>query len=213
MLFSNFSQQMPGQRNNIAASLPQRRDIERNNIEAIKQVLPKPFLFDHPGKILIGGGDNSKVTFDHPSAADPLESLVFEDSQQLGLQFERHLPDLIQKQGATISQFNLPRLAAATGAGKSTTGISEQFRLKQILGNSCAIDMDRRATLPWAGLVDRLGKQLLAGPRFAGNQHRQIGGRRLAGLFFESKQRGAKAIDTVKIVTGGAKRSEVSSFS
>ena len=58
--------------------------------------------------------------------------------------------------------------------------MAEQFGLEQLIGQRAAILREKRKRLAAAEKVYRPRHQLLAGTGLPLNQHRQIGGRRLA---------------------------------
>ena len=76
---------------------------------------------------------------------------------------------------------NLPRRIAG-GAGERAALVAEQLALDQLGGNRRAVDLDERPRRERALAVDVRGQQLLAGARFAGEQHAGVGPRHLRRL-------------------------------
>ena len=54
-------QEMLGQWDDIIFPLPQRRNMDRYDIQTIIQVLPKAFLLDHLFQVAVGSGNYSDV--------------------------------------------------------------------------------------------------------------------------------------------------------
>ncbi len=81
-------------------------------MEAVVQVGAKPVVIHHRLQVAIRGDNKTDVHPDGAIAAHSLELLVLDGPQQLGLQFKRHLSDLIEKQRALMRQFEAPDLLA-----------------------------------------------------------------------------------------------------
>src|SRR5207302_4771766 len=101
-----------------------------------------------------------------------------QDAQQLDLRRRRHLADLVEKQCPAIRQLEAAR-APLGRAGERAFLVAEDLALEQRLGNRRAVDRDERKRRPRAELMNRLRDELLAGPRFAGDEDGGTGGRGL----------------------------------
>ena len=71
--------------------------------------------------------------------ADPLERARLQETQQLGLQADVHLPDFIEEQSAFRSQMRGP-VPVTGGAGKGTFNVAEKFGLNQVFGDGSAVE-------------------------------------------------------------------------
>ncbi len=65
--------------------LPQRRYVDINDIQPVIEVLPKLPDMDTFLEVFIGGGNHTEIDFYRLAVADPLELVVLEYMQQLGL--------------------------------------------------------------------------------------------------------------------------------
>ena len=74
--------------------------MQREHVQPIVQVCAKLVLINHRLEITIGGGNEADVGPDRPIATNPLEFLVLDRMEQLRLEFERHFPDLVEKERA-----------------------------------------------------------------------------------------------------------------
>ena len=119
------------------------------------------------------GGHQAHIGLPRLHAAHPAEGAGLQKPQQLDLQGLRHIADLVQKQRAAVGGFNQAFLAHMR-AGERAFFVAEQFALEQIVRQARAIDDHERPALTPAGLVHGMRKQLLAGARFAQQQHRQM---------------------------------------
>lgn len=110
-----------------------------------------------------------------------LELPLLEHAEELGLGGERHVADLVEQERAAVGLFEQARLAALAGAGEGAVHVAEQDRLDQLGGHGRTVDGDERLMRPGAAAVDRLGEELLAGPRLPEDPDRRVAGRGPAG--------------------------------
>ena len=90
----------------VAGPLTQRGKGDRHDVEAIIQIGAEPPLLDLVLEIAIRGGNDADIHMDVRGAADPLECLLFQKPQQLGLQQRHHLADFVEKDRAAVRRFN-----------------------------------------------------------------------------------------------------------
>src|SRR5436309_9974703 len=74
---------MIGQKRNIVAAVAQRRKLERNDADAVKQIFAELILGDHLGQIPIRGGNDSNIDRDLLSTSDPPKVSFLQNAQQL----------------------------------------------------------------------------------------------------------------------------------
>ena len=86
------------------------------------------FVLERP----VGGGNHAHVDSKILGAADALEGLLLEESEQLGLKCRNHLADLVQKHRAAIRRFDQPALLSI-GAREGAAFVPEQLALEQCL--------------------------------------------------------------------------------
>ncbi len=76
-------------------------------------------------------------------AADGAELTLLQRPQQLGLEFQRHIADFVEKQGAAAGQLELAG-AALGRSGKGAAFMPKQLALQQSLRNCRAVDRHER---------------------------------------------------------------------
>src|SRR6478736_2487859 len=130
-------------------------------------------------------------------AAQPLELLLLQHAEQLGLQTERDIADLVEKQRAVIRHLEAPDLLR-DGAGECPLLVSEQLALEQIERDGRAIDLDERPAAPRAEVVNRPRNQLFAGAGLAFNEHRRLRGRDSLDLLEHRLQRRTRTDDLLE---------------
>ena len=86
------------------------------------------------------------------------------------------------------------------GAGERAFLVAEQLRLDQILRQRRATDFDERLLRARRVVVNGVGDQLLAGARFAAQQHRRVGAGDLRNLLVDLAHRPARADQVREVV-------------
>ena len=164
------------QHRNVFHPVAQRRDHDRNRGQSIVQVLPERPVVRFRGEIAVGRGHDADIHLDRGRAADALELLLLQHTQQLGLQVEPHFGNFVQQQRAAVGALE-GALDPLNGAGESALFVTEQRRLHQPFGEGGAVQLDEGALAAFALVVDRAGKELLTRARLALQQDRRPGGR------------------------------------
>ncbi len=77
--------EMPGQKGNILAPLPQRRQLQGEDVQAIVEIGAKAAGGDGLFEIAIGGGDHPHVDLQGARAPHPLQLAFLKGAQQAGL--------------------------------------------------------------------------------------------------------------------------------
>ena len=77
---------MLDQRGDVVAALAQRRDVERNDVQAVEQVLAERALLDHRLERAVRRRDHAHVHGDVRVAAEAAERVVLQHAQQLHLE-------------------------------------------------------------------------------------------------------------------------------
>src|ERR1700751_3866482 len=93
------------QHGNILPSFPQRRRLNGKNVEPVKQVTTKGSRSDGRLQITVGSSYHEDIRLDGPRAADTLEFVFLQDTQQRDLRLNRKLSNFIQEDRASRCQF------------------------------------------------------------------------------------------------------------
>ena len=161
------------QQGDILDPLAQRRDANRQHVQAVEEVLPETAGGGQGLQVLIGGGDDADIAVNRGVAADALELLFLQQPQQLRLRARRHVAHLIHEHGAAVGLLEFAD-APPIGAGKSAALVAEQFAFQQRFRDGRAVDRQERGLAAAAVLIDRPGHQFLAGPALAEDQHGHV---------------------------------------
>ncbi len=131
------------------------------------------------------------------AGAEPPGLATLDGAQQLGLAGGAQLADLVEHERALIRELELARVGHR-GARERAALVAEQFAFDQRIGNGGAVQRHQRLPRATALAVDQHGDHVLAGARFAGDQHRRIGGRDLAHEGTQAGGGGAVADQAVR---------------
>ena len=80
----------------------QRRQVDRDDVEAVKEILAEPALAHFLLQIAIGAGDEAHVDADGLVAADALEFAFLQHAQELDLKAQRNFRDFVEQQRAAV---------------------------------------------------------------------------------------------------------------
>ena len=140
--------------------------MDREDIQAVVKIIAKPSLGNQCGEVVVGSRDDTHVHMQGSVSANPLEFLFLQDTQQFGLQLERQVAHFIEKQCASVREFE-PADLLRQRPGKGTALVPEELRFEQPGRNGSAIHLDEGALTARAEIVDCAGDQFLAGAGFA----------------------------------------------
>ena len=198
-----FFDEIVGQGGDVLGPLPQRRDVDGKDVQAVEEILPELSLLHRLQEVPVRGRDEAHVHRDGLESAHPLEALVLDRLEELCLHLPRDLADLVQKERSLVRQLESPRLRR-DGAGEGPFLVAEEFAFDEILRDGGAVDLDEGLLFPGALPVDGAGDQLLARPRLPGDEH---GGRRGRYLADDLVDLGHAAAGARRCGTGPPRRS------
>ena len=96
---------MINQQWNILATLRQRRNMKRYEVDAIIQIFAKSYNGYQRFHIPLASSDHAHIDTPHLAVAQYFESLILQHPQQLDLTGEIQFADLVEEDRARISQF------------------------------------------------------------------------------------------------------------
>ena len=126
VLYFEFFQKAIAQQRNIFGMPAQRWRIDFHHIQPVVEVFPETICCHRLLDINIGGADNPYIDINGFLATHPFKFLLLNNPQYLRLEIHIHFADLIQKQGAMISQFKFSQ-PPFVGPGKGPLFMTEQL--------------------------------------------------------------------------------------
>ena len=154
---------------------------------------------DHRRQVAVRRGDEPHVHPQRTRAAQALEFVLLQHAQDLCLRARAHVADFVEEQRAAVGLLEAAD-ALLVGAGERALLVAEQLGLEEVLLERRAVHLDEVARVPQRVVVDGAGDQLLAGTRFAANQHGRVALRDLFHDVEDALQRRARADDAVEFV-------------
>ena len=122
--FGEEQEEAPREAENIFRPFPQWRQLQVNNVETVKQILPKETVLHMLLQITVGGGHGPNIGVPGFVLADAFEFLVFEEAQQFCLERRSDLADLVKKQRAPFRRLD-PAGLIAHGTSERSLGVTE----------------------------------------------------------------------------------------
>src|SRR4029077_9151093 len=89
---------------NVVLARAQRRNRDREDVEAVVEIVAKFAFRDRFLEIAIRRGDHAQVHLSRLRAADRLEFAFLQNAEQLYLQVKRQLADFVEEDGAAVGQ-------------------------------------------------------------------------------------------------------------
>src|SRR6267142_576095 len=114
------------QQSNILSSLSKRRNLNRENLESIKQITTEGSAGYRSIQITIRGGDHTNVDLDGLRSTDPLEFPFLKDSQQCNLRVRRQFAHFVQENRSAVGQFKAAE-SALHGSRESPLLMAKQL--------------------------------------------------------------------------------------
>src|SRR5260370_5306814 len=96
------------QQGNVFSSFSQCRNLNRKDVEPIKQVAPEPTRSDGSFQIAISCSNQSNIRSDGSSSTNTFEFTFLQNTQESDLGLGRHLSDFIEEDCASFSQLKAP---------------------------------------------------------------------------------------------------------
>ena len=155
----------------VLEAAAQRRELDRDDVEAVEEVLAELVPLDGVLEVEVGGRDDLRVGLDGLRPADALELLVLDDAQELGLDAERGLADLVEEDRPPLRELEPARLPPV-GAGEGALLVPEELRLGERLGERRAVELDERPVRPRGEGVEDPRDEVLPRPRLAADEDR-----------------------------------------
>src|SRR5262245_7322526 len=175
LLGGKAGEEVHGQLRHIVEAVAQRRHPDREDVEAIVEVLAELAVLDQLDHVAVGGRDQAKIDLLRLLGTYRIDLAILQGAQQLDLRVEWQLAHLVEEQRAAVGLLELAD-ALVDGARERAPLMAEQNALDQVLGDGAAVDGDEGLCLALALALDGARDQLLADAALALDQHGDIGG-------------------------------------
>src|SRR5262249_46182466 len=139
------------------------REPQRDDVEAIEQILSKRALLDHVLQIAMGSRDEAHVRAQRLYAAEAFVFAILKQPEEFHLDGRRDFADLVQEQGAAFGELDATGLARRR-AGERALLVAEELALEQVVREGRAMHLHEGPARTRAALVQRSRDELLARP-------------------------------------------------
>ena len=86
----------------VAKAGPERRNGDREHVEAIEEILAEAPGLDELDQVLVGRRYEAEIDLDRAARADRIDLALLQRAQQLDLSLERQFADLVEEQRAAV---------------------------------------------------------------------------------------------------------------
>ena len=179
VFLAEFVQKVLYQARDILPAVPQRGQIDIDDIQAVVEIFAEFLLFHHLAQIRVGGRQDTNIHLDHFVGAERGEFLLLNNSQQFGLRLGADGAHFIEENSALVGDFKRA-FPGVNRAGEGTLHVPEQGGFQQITRQGAAVYGDESMVHPRRIGVDGLGHQFFAGAGFAGHQNGRAAGGHLS---------------------------------
>src|SRR6266699_4979798 len=149
------------QQGNVFSSFPQRRNLNRKDVETVKQVATKRTCCDGSLQVAVGGGDEPHVSADRLIATHALKLMFLQNTQQRNLSVRGQLTDFVKEEGAFFRKLE-PAQSPLGCPRKGTLLMTKQLRCNQRRGDCSTIHTHESTRGSLRSFVNRPGDQLFA---------------------------------------------------
>ena len=147
--------------------------VDLDHLQSVVKVFAKAPCVNFVAQGAVGGGNDAHIHRDLLFAAHRAHAARFYDPQQTGLQGQWHVGNLIKKERAPLGVHKQAVTAGAWGGFRAVTArVPKQFGFDVGRRNRCAIHGHKKPVGLRPQTVQCQRCQLLAGARFARQQHR-----------------------------------------
>src|SRR5690348_8188618 len=98
VLLTHNADKMVRKQRGVALSFPERWNIDHYLAEPIKEIFSKKPCLEQLIKVAVSSTDNANIHGDLASSAEPLESSLLKETEELCLERQRHIADFIEKE-------------------------------------------------------------------------------------------------------------------
>src|SRR5439155_193572 len=165
------AEQVARERRDVLAPVAQRREADREDAQAIVEVLAESAGLHLVLEVAVGRHDDARIDRAGAVLAHRADLALLQHAQELRLERRAGLRDLVEKEGAAARHLE-EALAVLGGAREGAAAVAEELALEQPLGERGTVDGDEEVVAARSAGVDGACHQLLAGAGLAREEDR-----------------------------------------
>ena len=176
----------------VLRPLPEGRNAEFDHVESVVEVFSERALLNLLFEVAIGRRHDLHVDRYRFRGSDRQDLALLQNPQEFGLEFHRHLPDLVEEDHAAFG-CTKDAQRSAVGSGEGTLLVTEELALGERRREGRAVHGDKRLIPPRAAAMQEPRPEFLAGAGLAAHQHRAFDFRGTFDRLGDPPHRGAGA--------------------
>jgi hypothetical protein len=164
------------QQENVAGTVPQRRQMDGEGAQPEKEIPSKPSGSAIGLQVAMGRRDDTDIYMEGRRSADAFKCTLLEDAEQHGLGLGGKFGHLVQEESAAVSQFKTPR-SSALSTGECAALVAKELYHGHVPGENGAIDRKKGPGRSRRPLVNGTGRLFLPASSLSEKENRCGGGR------------------------------------
>src|SRR5438445_4459933 len=138
-VLAELLQEVRDEEGDVLATLPERGQLDGDDVEPVVQVLPEDTILDGVLQVAVGGGDEPHVGLHVLGVAHPPDLAGLDRPEEFDLEEGRDLGDLIEEKGAPFPRREEADLVCHR-AREGAPDVPEELGLHEPLGDGPAVD-------------------------------------------------------------------------
>ena len=151
--------------------------MDGERAETVIEICPQPFFRERATQVVAAGRQNTNIHFDWFVVVGANESLVLQHLEEPRLQCQRHLRDLIEKERALFTDFELAQARPTGTCRRPVRGgmlSAEKLDLQQVSRHLRTIDSQEFKPGVDRQLVDQTGDRTFSASGLSYNEYRNV---------------------------------------
>ena len=182
----------------VLPAFAQRRQHERDDRDAVEQVLTETAFLHFLPQVFVRGGDEPEGRIDFPRAADPDKPLLLKDAEEFRLDRRRDVSHFVDEERPLVGHFEEAELLL-DGSGERAALMAEELALEKVFRGARGVNGDERPA-PAAHEVDLPGHDLLPDAGFPQNEHGRVRHAHVPDLFEQLPEAGSEQGGNVSVL-------------
>src|SRR5579872_7101992 len=192
ILRSDLAREVFDKYGKIFEAFAQRWKIQREDVNAVKQVAAEGVLLDEIFEIAVRCHDDTHIDLNRLVAANPFNLAFFEHAQELRLHRDGHVADFVEEERSTVGLFEFAEVFRGR-SGKGAFFMTEKLGFDQFGGDCGAIERDECVFAARRAFVDGTRDQLFARSGFTEDADARLAGSDAIDLGNRPLHRGTNA--------------------
>src|ERR1700682_5017490 len=132
------AQEVMRQKIDVFFAFAQRRQMNFDGVEPKEQILAEASGSGFGSDVNIGGSDDADLDATRAGGTDALQLTGFENAQELGLKFQRHVRDFVEEKSPVVGKLKAPD-AVDAGVSEGALDVAEKLALEDAFGETAGV--------------------------------------------------------------------------